>query len=403
MERKTMGSFIAALRKSSGYTQKQLAEMLGVSDKTISHWERDESAPDISMLPIIGEIFSVSCDELIKGQKLPASEEQSDGLMKQRRDKQLKYLLDKRLTRFKVQSIIGIGISAVGFTLSCFFYLRFGWESFYIQLIFTAIAISLFTVFQILFSHSIACDDFDESLIKKTSKSGRFLFFSSLIIVLSLQCFFIPTLRYDQYLIPDGLYISLGVFIFLFAVLAIVEGHNLKEKIGEFSKGTKKLWKVRIVSFILCFVIIGTGISFMDNLRTFFYNKIPHTTFTDINEFTNYMETEEPVPEQYSSSVSATAIIGNNYDENAREVIDEIYESSNGKSYRIKFTWKNGKVANYTIYDENGQLNIKITTVEEIYKDNKIYKAIEISKVVYAAFVVLLALWIYSVKRKKIS
>lgn len=85
MERKTMGSFIAALRKSSGYTQKQLAEMLGVSDKTVSHWERDESAPDISMLPIIGEIFSVSCDELIKGQKLPASEEQGDGLMKQKK------------------------------------------------------------------------------------------------------------------------------------------------------------------------------------------------------------------------------------------------------------------------------------------------------------------------------
>ena len=39
MEKKTIGQFIAALRKASGMTQKQLSEKLNVSDKAVSRWE----------------------------------------------------------------------------------------------------------------------------------------------------------------------------------------------------------------------------------------------------------------------------------------------------------------------------------------------------------------------------
>ena len=42
MEKKTIGSFIAALRRANGLTQKELAEKLNVSDKAVSRWERDE-------------------------------------------------------------------------------------------------------------------------------------------------------------------------------------------------------------------------------------------------------------------------------------------------------------------------------------------------------------------------
>ena len=40
MEKKTIGGFIAALRKANGMTQKDLAERLNVSDKTVRRWER---------------------------------------------------------------------------------------------------------------------------------------------------------------------------------------------------------------------------------------------------------------------------------------------------------------------------------------------------------------------------
>lgn len=60
MEKKTIGGFIAALRKANGMTQKDLAEKLNVSDKTVSRWERDDGAPDLAVIPVIAEIFDVT-------------------------------------------------------------------------------------------------------------------------------------------------------------------------------------------------------------------------------------------------------------------------------------------------------------------------------------------------------
>lgn len=48
------------LRKTKGYTQEDLAEVLGVTFQTISKWENDISMPDIGMLPVIAECFKVS-------------------------------------------------------------------------------------------------------------------------------------------------------------------------------------------------------------------------------------------------------------------------------------------------------------------------------------------------------
>lgn len=69
MNNKTLGSFLSELRKEKGITQRELAEILNVSDKTVSHWECDEHSPDLSILPILAELFGVSCDELIRGER----------------------------------------------------------------------------------------------------------------------------------------------------------------------------------------------------------------------------------------------------------------------------------------------------------------------------------------------
>ena len=53
MEKRTMGKFIAVLRKANGMTQQELGDKLMVSDNTVSKWERDERMPDISLLPVI--------------------------------------------------------------------------------------------------------------------------------------------------------------------------------------------------------------------------------------------------------------------------------------------------------------------------------------------------------------
>ena len=71
MSNKSIGNFLAELRKEKGLTQKEVADFLNVSDKTVSHWECDKYSPDISVIPILAEFFGVTCDEILKGEKSP--------------------------------------------------------------------------------------------------------------------------------------------------------------------------------------------------------------------------------------------------------------------------------------------------------------------------------------------
>ena len=78
MEKKTLGTLIAALRKENGMTQLELAEKMGVTDKAVSKWERDLSCPDVSTLPKLAELFHVSVDELMQVKTEPAAEKKKD-------------------------------------------------------------------------------------------------------------------------------------------------------------------------------------------------------------------------------------------------------------------------------------------------------------------------------------
>ena len=72
----SIGDFLAILRKSKGLTQQEVADRLGVSNKTVSSWETGASCPDISMLPAIAELFDVTCDELLRGERISSAEPQ---------------------------------------------------------------------------------------------------------------------------------------------------------------------------------------------------------------------------------------------------------------------------------------------------------------------------------------
>ena len=99
MEKKTIGQFIAALRKANGMTQQDVADRLNVSNKAISRWERDECAPDITLIPALAEMFGVTCDELLKGERITytAHTEKSEPKV----EKQLKALMNRTLSGFK--------------------------------------------------------------------------------------------------------------------------------------------------------------------------------------------------------------------------------------------------------------------------------------------------------------
>lgn len=67
MNQYVTGAVIKELREKNKMTQLQLAEKLGVSDKTVSKWETGKGYPDITLLESISDAFSVSVTELISG------------------------------------------------------------------------------------------------------------------------------------------------------------------------------------------------------------------------------------------------------------------------------------------------------------------------------------------------
>ncbi|MCM1046744.1 MAG: helix-turn-helix domain-containing protein [Candidatus Gastranaerophilales bacterium] len=75
IDKNAFGEFLAQQRKAKGYTQKDLADKLYVSDKAVSKWERALSMPDISLLMPLAEILDVSVTELLEGRKLDDSSE----------------------------------------------------------------------------------------------------------------------------------------------------------------------------------------------------------------------------------------------------------------------------------------------------------------------------------------
>ena len=67
MNQYVTGAVIKELREKNKMTQLQLADKLGVSDKTVSKWETAKGYPDITLIQPIAEAFSVSVTELISG------------------------------------------------------------------------------------------------------------------------------------------------------------------------------------------------------------------------------------------------------------------------------------------------------------------------------------------------
>lgn len=65
IDKQKFGSFVAQLRKEKGYTQKELAEQLFISDKAVSKWETAVSIPDTALLLSLAELLGVTVTELL--------------------------------------------------------------------------------------------------------------------------------------------------------------------------------------------------------------------------------------------------------------------------------------------------------------------------------------------------
>ena len=86
IDKKKFGAFVSKLRKEKGYTQKDLAQKLFISDKAVSKWETGVSFPDTALLVPLADLFGVTVTELLMCERMekeePINPEQVESIVK---------------------------------------------------------------------------------------------------------------------------------------------------------------------------------------------------------------------------------------------------------------------------------------------------------------------------------
>lgn len=99
MDQIIIGRFVAQERKRKGYTQKQLSEKLGISDKTVSKWERGNGFPEVSLLLPLCRELDITVNELLVGERVSEedyrkkAEENMVNLVKEAQESKKKIIL----------------------------------------------------------------------------------------------------------------------------------------------------------------------------------------------------------------------------------------------------------------------------------------------------------------------
>ena len=110
MDQVLIGRFIASERKQKGLTQRQLADQLGISDKTISKWETGNGFPDVSLLLPLCEQLNITVNELLSAERL------SDNEYKQKAEEIMVNMMKEKEAnekRFRLTNIVGMMSSIV--------------------------------------------------------------------------------------------------------------------------------------------------------------------------------------------------------------------------------------------------------------------------------------------------
>ncbi len=258
MEKKTIGAFICVLRKANGLTQRELAEKLNVSDKAVSRWERDEAMPDLTLIPVLADIFGVTADELLRGQRAtaeapaPQSEEKSK--------KQLKYLLEKAKTDYRIRTLISVMLAILGLIAAAILNLGFlrAVAGFWVGCVFFLAAAVTQTIFKIQMDARLNTEEFEGEMLDQCKKDLLRLTMLSYSLMAVLFAFTLPLMFYahDVYVgIPMDSWFPRGL------VCAAVAGavafltclYIWLQKTGQPARA-KLLRKTLVITVLICVV-----------------------------------------------------------------------------------------------------------------------------------------------------
>ena len=95
MDQIKTGRFIAQIRKEKNMTQKQLAEELLISDRTVSKWETGKGMPDVSLMMPLCEVLGITVNELLSGERI------SDEDYKKKAEENMVNILDEKKINLK--------------------------------------------------------------------------------------------------------------------------------------------------------------------------------------------------------------------------------------------------------------------------------------------------------------
>ena len=299
MERKTMGSFIAALRKAKGMTQRELAERLNVSDKAVSRWERDENAPDLSLIPVIAEIFGVTADELLRGDRADPSAG-NPARAAEKREREIRRLAASVRSGFCIQSIISAGIALAGLVAAMI--LNFGflraYAGFFAACVFFIAAAVCEGAFLIRSLFALA-DSFADEAVSRCRKSlvvTAQLVFSLILVLFAASLPLILQAPYAEvgltgktwlkYALPAAAVGALLCLIFclLLNLVHAVQGKN--SQAGRLLKTTLITAAALLLTLFLHLVLCSDYMRYTEG-----------TSFQNLSKFIDYMEAIVPDPE----------------------------------------------------------------------------------------------------------
>ncbi|MBQ6836346.1 MAG: helix-turn-helix transcriptional regulator, partial [Clostridia bacterium] len=337
MEKKTIGAFIAALRKANGMTQKDLAEKLNVSDKTVSRWERNDGAPDLSVIPVIAEIFGVTCDELLRGERRPAEErtESTEAETTAKGEKQKQRLLKSSLSQYRTRTYISMGISVIGMIAVLIGNLAFlkAVLGFLLGAIFFCISIVCQAVFMNRAFMSVEDAEIDEHEILKYKHSVVMTAEKSFGFNAGFIGFTFPLVLMDAYVgvSADNMFIfgivGASVFLVLFGSICFFVNWRLyKRGFYAMSPTDEGIYlhnrnlKLNIVSTLALVLVFTAFVHFIGSAYWWSASALADgIVFNDYESFIAYMEQDIPYP-NYTGS-----------DTEAQEVEPPAYYNANGE------------------------------------------------------------------------
>lgn len=182
MDQVKTGQFIGQLRKEKSMTQKDLADRLKISDKTVSKWETGKGLPDAALFEPICEIFDITVTDLLAGARLTPDE-----FSKKAEENIMELMKENQNNKSaKVQLVIGIIAIVVGFLFMLICSAGNEWLysiSFMIDLP-TLIMLLLYNIGGAFIAGAKSKMDYVKIIRKITFPIGIFVSLYSLIIVL---------------------------------------------------------------------------------------------------------------------------------------------------------------------------------------------------------------------------